>query len=83
MLWQWPLLGLLGLARANGNLSGWGHRLRRWRAVLGEPHGSYPLGSWNQMKARSAIDKDDEVAGIMSCWNAEHAGLLPAGLREK
>ena len=29
------LLGLLGLARAKGSLSGWGRELRRWGAVLG------------------------------------------------
>ena len=33
VLWQGPLLGLLGLARAKGSLSGWGRELRRWGAV--------------------------------------------------
>ncbi|KAM2182475.1 hypothetical protein ACFX1Q_032957 [Malus domestica] len=36
---------LIDLARAKGSLCGWGCRLWRWGTMLGESHGSCPLGS--------------------------------------
>ncbi|KAM1897754.1 hypothetical protein ACFX14_032192 [Malus domestica] len=47
ILWEGPLLGLPGLARAKGTLRGWGRGLRRWGAMLDEQHGSCLLGSWS------------------------------------
>ena len=29
-------------------------------------------------RAKLAIERNEEVAGLMGCWNAGHAGLLPA-----
>ncbi|KAM1620612.1 hypothetical protein ACFXTN_017573 [Malus domestica] len=71
---------LLDLARTKGSLCGWGRGLWRWGAVLGESHGSCPFRRLDMTRARSVIERNEKVTGLMSCWNV---GLnSPAGYHE-
>ncbi|KAM1753546.1 hypothetical protein ACFX12_006118 [Malus domestica] len=58
---------LLDLARTKGSLYGWGHG--HCGAVLGESHGSYLFGLLDLTRARLAIERNKEIAGLMGCWN--------------
>ncbi|KAM1028122.1 hypothetical protein ACFX2A_041803 [Malus domestica] len=60
---------LLNLARTKGNLYGWGHGLWRCGAGLAESHGSCLFGLLDMTRARQVIERNEEVAGLMSCWN--------------
>ncbi|KAM1915854.1 hypothetical protein ACFX13_035665 [Malus domestica] len=59
---------LLDLARTKGSLCGWGSGLWRWGAVLGESHGSCPFRLLDT-RASPMIERNEEVASLMSCWN--------------
>lgn len=38
------------------------------------------FGLLDLTRARLAIERNKEIAGLMGCWNVGHAGLLPAGM---
>ncbi|KAM2156320.1 hypothetical protein ACFX1R_042021 [Malus domestica] len=77
--WQGPLLGLFGLARANSNLCSWGRGLWRWGAVLGEPHGSCPLGSWTLLRLGWRLK---EMRRSWASWVAGMLGMQASCLLE-
>ena len=38
------------------------------------------FGLLDLTRARLAIERNKEIAGLTGCWNVGHAGLLPAGI---
>ncbi|KAM1134529.1 hypothetical protein EV2_044824 [Malus domestica] len=58
---------LLDLDRTKGSLCGWGRGLWCWGAILGESHGSCSFRLLDMTRARLVIERNEEVAGLMSC----------------
>ena len=38
------------------------------------------FGLLDLTRARLAIERNEEIAGLMGCWNVGHACLLPVGM---
>ncbi|KAM1415799.1 hypothetical protein ACFX2I_007411 [Malus domestica] len=71
MSWQGPLLGQL--VQLGSRIVALGHSVRRAAWLM-----SFRL--LDLTRARLAIERNKEIAGLMGYWNVGHAGLLPAGM---
>ncbi|KAM1123664.1 hypothetical protein ACFX1X_005131 [Malus domestica] len=60
---------LLDLARTKGSLCGWDLGLWHWGAVLGKSHGSCLFRLLDMTRDRLVIERNEEVANLMNCWN--------------
>ena len=41
---------------------------------------AWSFGLLDLTRARLAIERNKEIAGLMGCWNVGHAGLLLVGM---